>query len=256
MTTVGEIFSVLNRWAPVNTAMSFDNPGLLVGNASQPVDSVLISLDITAPVVEEANEKKAQLVVSHHPVIFHPLRRLSPEEPSYLLAKYGIAAICMHTNLDMAEGGVNTCLAEAIGLCDVEGLEKDTASGLFASLIGSVKTPMEPREFAAHVKRALECGGVKFSEGRRKISRVGLCSGAGGEFLEGAIRAGADAFITGEVKHHEFIAAQQAGVTLVEAGHFSTENPVIAAIENKLSEAFPKVRFFCSEVMKDPAQYL
>ncbi len=256
LNTTGEIFSFLEAWAPVHTAMGFDNPGLLVGDGTEPVSRVLVSLDITPPVVEEARTKGAQLIVSHHPVIFHPLRRLSPQDPAYLLARYGISAVCMHTNLDMAEGGVNTCLAQALGLQNVEGLERDSESGLFISLIGSLERPMSPREFAAHVKASLGCGGVRFAEGAGEIRRAALCGGAGGDFLAGAVRAHADAFVTGEVKHHEFLAAQAAGITIVEAGHFSTENPVTAEIQRRLAEAFPAVSVLCSEAMRDPAQYL
>ena len=179
LNTTGEIFSFLEAWAPVHTAMGFDNPGLLVGDGTEPVSRVLVSLDITPPVVEEARTKGAQLIVSHHPVIFHPLRRLSPQDPAYLLARYGISAVCMHTNLDMAEGGVNTCLAQALGLQNVEGLERDSESGLFISLIGSLERPMSPKEFAAHVKASLGCGGVRFAEGAGEIRRAALCGGAG-----------------------------------------------------------------------------
>ncbi len=256
MNTVNDIFSYMEAWAPIRTAMGFDNPGLLVGDGSALVNCVLLSLDITPCVIEEAKEKDAQLIVSHHPVIFHPLRRLSPQDPPYLLAKYGISAICMHTNLDMAEGGVNTCLAETLGLEKVEGLERDAESGLFISLVGSLKDSMTPRQFASHVKSALHCGGVRYTEGNRNISKVALCGGAGGEFLESAVRAGADAFVTGEARHHEFLAAEAAGITLVEAGHFCTENPIVDAMRKRLSDSFPTIRFLCSETMHDPAQYL
>ena len=116
MNTVGEIYRFIDEIAPFHTAMDFDNVGLLVGDEKQAVDRALVALDITPAVVEEASACGAQLIVSHHPVIFTPLRRLTAGSPPFLLAQKGISAICAHTNLDLAAGGVNTCLGEALGM--------------------------------------------------------------------------------------------------------------------------------------------
>ena len=113
MVTAGDIYDFLNVCAPFETAMSFDNAGFLVGERQAPVSAVLLALDITPKVVGEAARLGAELIISHHPVIFQPLRRMGPRDVPYLLAQHGIGAICAHTNLDFAPGGVNTCLAEA-----------------------------------------------------------------------------------------------------------------------------------------------
>ena len=116
MRTVGEIYAAMDGIAPFSSAMDFDNSGLLVGDASMPVERALLALDITLPVIEEAAALGAQLIISHHPVIFHPLRRVETDSPVYQLAKNGLGAICAHTNLDIAEAyGVNEALAKTLG---------------------------------------------------------------------------------------------------------------------------------------------
>ena len=164
MTKVKNIYEFLDGWAPFSTAMSFDNAGLLAGNAEEEVQTVLLALDITPDVVREAVSCGAQLIVSHHPVIFDPLKRLTPDSAPWLLARHAIAAICAHTNLDLAPGGVNTCLAARLGLANVRPLSMDPPSGLPEALCGELPAAMEPREFALHVKNALGCERVEYTQ--------------------------------------------------------------------------------------------
>ena len=256
MITVGDIYQEINHFAPFSTAMDFDNPGLLVGDESQNVQRVMLALDITSWVVEEAENFRAELIVSHHPVIFHPLRSLGSNDIPYLLARKGIAAICAHTNLDMADGGVNTCLSHCLGLKQIKMLKEYKQSGLPEGLIGETAQEYTPAEFAAMVKQVLGCGGLKYVDGGRPIRTVALCSGAGGDLLFDAIHAGADAFVTADTKHHELLAAKESSITLVDAGHFCTEDVVIPAMIERLSRRFPEVTFQKSKSMRDPALYL
>lgn len=256
MTTVGEIYQSIDRFAPFRTAMDFDNCGLQAGSGETEVQTALLSLDITPDVVREAAERGAQLIVSHHPVIFHPLRSLRPGTPAYLLVRHGIAAICAHTNLDLADGGVNTSLAKRIGLKNVKPLAVDGSSGLPSALEGETDRTYGPREFAEFVKRSLGCDGLFYADGGRKIGRVGLCGGAGSEFVPDAAARGCQAFVTGEAKHHELIDAENRGVTLVAAGHFYTENVVIGPLAERLGRAFPAVKFLRAERSHCPAHYL
>lgn len=256
MTTAGAIYDWIDGIAPFSSAMNFDNAGFLVGDRSQPVRKVLLSLDITAEVAAEAKRWGAELIVSHHPVLFTPLRTLSVESPVYCLAKYGIAAICAHTNLDMAAWGVNTCLAERIGLHAVRGMETDPASGASPWFLGELPEAASPEKFAEQVGERLSCRGLRYVAGRSQIRLVGLCSGSGAEFVGAARQAGADAFVTADTRHHQLLEAQAAGITLVDAGHFATEDVVIGPLCKKLEEAFPEVVFRKSEVHQDPAQYL
>lgn len=254
MATIDEIYQYLNKIAPFSTAMDFDNAGFLVGDGRLQVTKALVTLDITSQSVCQAQRIDAQLIVSHHPVIFQPLKRLMSGSVPYLLANTGIGAICAHTNLDMAKGGVNDCLAAALELSGREGV---AFCGEFpCCIMGSLARPMEPEEFAAFVKAKLSCLGVRYVTGNRLVRTVALCSGAGGEFLFDALEKGADAFVTGEVKHHEILAAKEAGLTLVDGGHFKTENIAMEPLRQKLSQEFTEVEFFLEENADDGIRYL
>ena len=254
--TIGDIYDFLNVCAPFETAMGFDNVGLLVGDRTVPVSTVLLALDITPGVVEEAARMGAELIISHHPVIFEPLRRMTTNEVPYRLAHYGINAICAHTNLDLAPGGVNTCLADALGLQNVRGLKPYGKDGLWEGLIGELPQKYSAGEFAAYVKEVLSCGGLKYVDGGKGVHMVALCGGAGADLLEDAKAAGADAFVTADTKHHQLLLAQNREITLVDAGHFNTEDVVILPLASNLQEQFPTVHFQKSTVLRDPAQYL
>lgn len=256
MSTIGEIYRYIDGFAPFSTAMEFDNAGLLAGDAGAPARTALLSLDITPDVVREAAREKAELVVSHHPVIFQPLKALRPGTAPYLLARYGIAAVCAHTNLDMARGGVNDCLAARLGLRNTIPAALDGPSGLRAALAGETDREYEPREFAAFVKKALGCDGLFFASGGRKITRAGVCGGGGSEYFYDAASHGCQAFVTGEAKHHELIDAKNMGVTLVVAGHFYTENVVMEPLRERLQKAFPDVAFRAAKAFSCPAEYL
>lgn len=255
MVTVGQIYELIDSFAPFHTAMGFDNVGLLVGSKSHQVTSVVVSMDITSEVVKEAVEQKAELIISHHPVIFQPLKRLSPTDVPYLLVQNGLCAIAAHTNYDLACGGVNACLAERLHLQQTTMLEEYENSGLAASLIGELQSPMEPKQFALYVKEQLQCSGLKFTQGKNKVQKVAIACGAGSSSIFAASSAGADAFVSGDSKHHELLAANNMGITMVDAGHFATEDIAIQPLCDRLSQAFPEVSFFKSQ-QKDPVQYL
>lgn len=247
MTTVRDILGFTETFAPLGTAADFDNCGVLVGNKEQEVKKVLLTLDITKDVVEEANNIGAQLILSHHPVIFRPLKSIDCESVPYLLAKYGITALCLHTNLDIAENcGVNICLADTLRLSDQQLFAEDFI------LTGKLSSPMSVQEFAAYVKELLDAPFVAYTETDRSVSTVALCSGAGGDFYSIAKDKGADVFLTGEARHHEYLEAAASDVPLVTAGHFSTEDVVINPLKEKLSKEFKEVDFVKSETCKNP----
>lgn len=256
MTTVEEIYGFLDSFAPFRLAMDFDNAGLLAGDGSAGVERALLALDITPGVVREAAESGAQLIVSHHPVIFHPLRSLRPGSAAYLLAQYGIAAICAHTNLDVAADGVNHCLAVRLGLENVRTLKPYGATGLAEALMGETDRSYEPEEFARMAGEALGCDGLFFADGGRPIGTAGLCGGAGSDYLGDAAAKGCQAFVTGEVKHHELIEAENLGVTLVAAGHYDTEEVVVRPLLELLQSRFPGVSFARAQSSHRPARYL
>lgn len=245
MSTVTHIYDAIDRLAPFWLTMDFDNTGILVGDRNREIACALLALDCTPAVVEQARQLGAQLIVTHHPVIFHPLKRVNEDAVVYLLIRSDIAVISAHTNLDIAQGGVNDALVNAIGLRDCRGLELlNEQTGAWLGRIGTLPEPLFPEAFAAHVKSCLNAASVKFAAAPRAIHTVALCSGSGADCLDAAISAGADALLTSEVKQHEYLAAAAAGISIFDAGHFDTEDIVIEPLRDYLAKEIPDVHFF------------
>lgn len=258
MTKISDIFSFIDSFAPFDTAMDFDNVGILVGDNNAEISRCLVALDITKDVITEAKKLGAVLIISHHPVIFEPIKALSITSVPYMLAQSGISAICAHTNLDMASFGVNSCLANALNLKNLEALSYyDSKRGpLPMGFLGSLGRDFTCEEFAEFVKNSLECTGVRFTDFWKRIRKVAVCSGAGGDLINMAINKNADAFVTGEIKHHEVLLAVQNEVCLVEVGHFKSEDVVILPLIKKLAERFKDVEFIKSKICKDAIKYM
>lgn len=250
MTTIKDILEYFEEFAPVDTAMDFDNCGLLIGDKNKPVSRVLVALDITNEVVDEADRLGAELIISHHPVIFNAIKKLNSNSVPYRLAQKNISAVCMHTNLDVSNTfGVNLCLANAVGLKNT----KLCSSGecLF---IGELDTDIE--SFAKAVKTALDCNGLRYTDVKSEIHKVAVSSGAGGSNIAEAFYEGADVLLTGEIKHHEILLANELGISVVDAGHFKTEDIVINPLCRKLSERFGNIVFTKSAVCNDKIKYI
>ena len=241
---LNNIVAFAQQIAPFETAGQWDNVGLLVGSPEWEVDRVLLALDITPDVVEEAHQKGAKLIISHHPVIFSPLQTLRPDNAEYLLAKYDVAALCLHTDLDRAEQGVNTALGAALELKNTTLYPDDYL------LVGEPMESCSADRFAAFIKEKLHAPSVRFTEGM--VTHVAVSSGGGGEGVELAAKYGFDAFVTGELKHHQYLYAKQHRIAAFDAGHFSTEDVVIAPLKDKFAAAFPTVEFLISEVNPCP----
>lgn len=247
MVTINDILNYFESFAPLETAMDFDNCGLLVGGKNTPVTKALVSLDITNEVADEAKKLGCELIISHHPIIFNPIKRLSEDDAVYKLAANGISAVCMHTNLDLSEEfGVNTCLAEAVGLKNIK--RSVLGECLFT---GELEVETDTEAFVKDVKSALDCKGLRFTDIKSKIKKVALCSGAGGDQIFAAADEHADALLTGEIKHHEINAANSLGVNIIEAGHFKSEAVVILPLIKRLSAKFPDVLFTKSKTYDD-----
>ena len=258
MTTVQQIYEEMQRIAPLALAESWDNPGLLVDCGGE-VSRGLVTLDITPEVVEEAARKGCGLIVSHHPVIFSPLKKLSGQDVAFQLVKNGISAICMHTNLDAAEGGVNEVLAGIFGMREMEAFAEGCGR------VGSIE-PITVPELAKKAQKELasRCNQpsdgpavqIKFADTGKVVRRLAVISGAGGSLFEDAIAQGADCLLTGEANHHHAIDAKRLGLSLIAAGHYATEFPVTAAVAEKLRTAFPELEVLVSEDARDPYTYL
>ena len=235
---VKDILNFLESKFPVSTACEFDNVGLLVGDGEREVKNAMVALDCDITAVNKAREAGAQLIITHHPVIFDGLKAVTAGSIVYELIKSGISVISMHTNLDIAEGGVTECLCEAIGLTDIKPF---TANDGF--VIREAVCPISDAEkMALHIKESLG-GGVRYVAGKTPINRVLVCSGSGGDFLADAINCGFDALITADVKHNVFIDAINNGISLFDAGHYASENVIVEPLAELLSEEFKSVKF-------------
>ena len=258
MTTVQQLYEAMQALAPLELAESWDNPGLLVDCGGE-VTRVLVTLDITPEVVAEAAAKQYEAIVAHHPVIFDPLKKLGPQDVPFQLVRAGISAICMHTNLDAAAGGVNEVLAGIFGMQDPEAFAEGCGR------VGSIE-PITVPQLArkAQQELAARCNApdagpavqVKFADTGKPVQRLAVISGAGGSLLEEALAMGADCLLTGEANHHHACDAKRLGLSLIAAGHYATEFPVTAAVAEKLRAALPGVEVLVSTANKDPYTYL
>ncbi len=243
MTTIRNIYDYINSVAPFDAQEDWDNSGLLVGDMEKTVSKVLLSLDITHEVVNEAKNKGCELILSHHPVIFSPLTHIDTHSVVYSLIKSDISALCAHTNLDKADNiGVNVCLAKSLELCDIK-LYPDEFL-----VIGKLSKSMNSDEFAKYVKDKLCANGVKYTNSS-DIRTVAVSSGGGGDAVYLKDKFGFDALVTGELKHHLFLYAKERDLCAVEAGHFETEDVVITPLLKVLSETFKDVQFEKSQTL-------
>ncbi|NLO46656.1 MAG: Nif3-like dinuclear metal center hexameric protein [Clostridiales bacterium] len=238
MITVKDVCDFIDSVAPFSCQLSFDNSGFLVGDPDRAVSAVSVSLDITKDTIKLAKEFGADLMVSHHPVIFGSKKTFTKGDAAYELAVSGMSAVCVHTPLDCADGGVNDVLADIFSLSRVEPVSLDDSSAPMIR-VGFLKKPLSPCELAAETSRLLDCK-PRWCDGGRQIETVAVCGGSGGGFAADISNLGVDAFITGDAGYHDFLEAEQSGLTLVAAGHFETEFPVIPVLAAKLRERFPE----------------
>ena len=226
MTTVADILAFVETLAPRYMQYEWDNTGLLCGSRSQEVKKILVALDAFEGVCREAKEFGADLLLTHHPLIFDAPKAICDESDMgraiMLLIQNGISAVNAHTNLDCAPGGINDTLAAILGLQNIEIVDPkgtDVPYGLLR--IGNV--PQQPLPaFLAHVKERLGCEGLRYADGGRPVSRVAVGGGSCGSDLPDAAKAGCDTFVTADVKYNQFNDAQAMGINLIDAGHFCT----------------------------------
>lgn len=255
MTTVKDIFAFLCEKAPLETQLSFDNAGFLCGREDAPVTKVMAALDITDAVIAEAAEFGAELIVSHHPLCFTPMKSVTTNDLTgrkfVALLSRGMSAVCMHTNLDAAAGGVNDSLCAALG---AENLGLLTPEDTISRLCRLPK-PMEFSCFLAHVKTALNANGLRYAGPGKPVQLFGICGGSGADSIPDAVNLGCDAFVTADVKHHQFIWAYEYGIDLVDAGHFSTENMVVPVLRGWIASRFPEVEVRVAENYCQPEKF-
>lgn len=240
MTKISDIYAFLNEKFPFSFQEKWDNSGMLVESNNLYCNKILLTLDITNSAVDEAERKEAELVISHHPVIFDPLKKISWNSPVYRLIRNDISAICMHTNLDIAEGGTNTAIVKKIAekLEISESIEPLEECG-FGCII-ELKERVDADRFSDVLKEIFGLDRIKMSmNGEYVLSKIAICSGSGGSLWRLAKEKGCDALITGDVKHDVWIDANNGYFTIFDCGHFQTENLVLEEIRRALEEEFP-----------------
>ena len=250
---ISDILEYINVISPLSLAESYDNVGLLVGSGENEVTGIATCLDITNKIVDEAIAKEANLIVSHHPVIFHGLKSVPAESPVYRMIANGIGAICIHTNFDITEGGVNDTLLELLGFASCGVVEPIHPNGLGFGAICDLELGFTPKALAEHCKQVLYAEDVRYcGSSELEIKRVAVVSGSGGSLLGLAREKGCQALITGDIKHDVWIEAHNTGMALIDAGHFGTEKCASHRIAALLSRSFPSVPVFACESEKYP----
>lgn len=259
MITVNDVLKMLFDFAPKSLALSYDNPGFLVGRGEREVKKVLVALDITSAVIREAKEKGAELIVSHHPVIFNAEKSITDETVTgsivLSLAEAGIAAICMHTNLDSARGGVNDILADIFEIENAKPIEPVEDGSVGLGRYGEIKREMELSEFLQIVCEKLPCEGVRFHNAGRKVKKLAVGGGSCGDYITVAKSLGCDTIVTADIKHNQFLDARELSINAIDAGHFATENIVCDKICKIIRERFPSLSVSVAESNTDATNY-
>ena len=247
--TVKDVYDFLDFIAPFETQCEWDNCGLSVGSMDKEVNKIYLALDVTSQVIEDAKAFGADLVVTHHPLIFNPVTAVKESSVLYKAVASGMSFLSSHTCLDKALGGVNDCLARVLGIKNIKTSHIDGCLK-----IGEVNEIL-PSDFAENLKNTLG-GGVAFTDCGKPIKKIAFCSGGGGDFITAASELGADALLTGEAKHHEFLASGEMGVSLFAAGHYETERVVLPYLKRLLGMKFGENIEVVISGLEAPVKYI
>ena len=261
--SVRDVAHFLEEWAPLSSAQSYDNVGLQVGDPSRRVVRGLIALDMTPDVLEEAQEMEASLIITHHPLIFRPLRSVTTEDfnanLAYGLAASGIALYSIHTNLDSAPGGVSFALGRHLGLADLDFLKMMESEDTGLGAIGWLEPPESLERFLQRVAERLGAQSLRYAgDPDSVIERVAVCGGAGSDFIPQALEAGADVYVTADVSYHRFIdvldTRGKPKMALIDAGHYETEVFTERLLQEELSQRFGEVDWHRSRTRTSPVR--
>ena len=259
---IKQVLCALERFAPLPLQESWDNAGLQCGLTEAEVSGALLCLDVTEAVIDEAVRKGCNLVVSHHPLLFHGLKQVSDvtdvQRTLRRAIKNDICVISMHTNLDNAPGGVNWKMAEKLGLQQVEFFAKKSVGDIDcgSGVTGLLPEPLPARDFVMHVKQAFDAPVAHCNELlQRPVKRVALCGGAGDFLLNEAIATGADAFITGEMHYHQYFGYEQQ-IQICVIGHYETEHFTAELLRDIIRRDCPDVKTYIADSMTNPIIYL
>ena len=256
-----QVLDALEQYAPLPLQDGFDNAGLQIGlTEEQEVTGALLCLDVTEAVIDEAERMGCNLIVAHHPLLFHGLKSITGK--SYVercvikAIQKGIGIYAAHTNLDNAEGGVNYRIAEKIGLTSLSFLDAKPGLSAGAGVVGELPTAEDERDFLMRLKDLFGIQCIRHNRlCGRKIRRVALCGGAGGFLLSQAIAQGADAFLTGEMRYHDYF-GHEGDLLIAEMGHYESEQYTVEIFAEVLGQRFPELKIVKTSHNTNPINYL
>ena len=231
MATVKDIYKFIDKIAPFNTQEEWDNSGLLVGNENQNVNKIMFALDMTADVANQAINCGADLIVTHHPLIFKPLSEVLSNSLVFKLIENKISIICAHTNYDKAVDGVNDILCQTVCFNNFAKIENTCLN------VAEIDNLISTKDFVSNIKNSLG-GIVRYNNSTKEIKKVAVCSGSGSDYLPLAKDLECDALLTGDASHHAFLDADEMGILLVAAGHFETENIAMKPLLDRIEKEF------------------
>lgn len=263
MTTITDISNFFATHTPLHLAEDWDNVGLLAGDPQQPVSRIMTCLTITPASAEEAIRERAELIVTHHPLPFKPLKRLTTEQTAgrllWSLARAGVAVFSPHTAFDSAAAGINQQLAAGLGLTQIAPLvlSKNDPAGLGSGRLGTLTTPQTLKQVAAKLALFLKIDGLQLvGDPIAQITRVAVACGSAGSFLPAAATAGCQLLITGETTFHTCLEAESLGMSLLLPGHFASERFACEQLAEVLKQQFPGLHIWPSRAEKDPVRWL
>ena len=259
---IKEIIDALEHFAPLPLQDSFDNAGLQTGLTGTEATGALLCLDVTEAVLDEAISQGINFIIAHHPLLFHSLKALTGrtevERCVMKAIRNDIAIYASHTNLDNAKGGVNYKIAEIIGLTDVHILSpRENKPETGAGVIGRLKEPEEETEFLLRLKKLFNASCLMYNNRlqKREVRTIALCGGAGAFLIPQAIQAGADVFVTGEIKYHEF-QGHANDILLASLGHFESEQYTVDLLESVIHNTFPQLLVRKTQINTNPIKYM
>ena len=254
--TAGEIYNYIDRIAPFDNQDKADNSGFLVGDRGAEVRKILVCLDVTNNVVAEAVEKGIDLIISHHPLMYRPVTKIISGDPLHALVRSDICLIAAHTNLDIAVGGIADLMLSRLGFSKSETVIMPiNPDGSGYGRIVEIDSPVSAGDLAEKCRAAFGCSVVRYVDSGKPLLRIGVSSGSASQSVEAALLAGCDAFICGEVSHDRMLFAANYGLTLIEAGHFHTEDIFCEDLVDRLRLQFKEIAIEKSVNSADVCDY-
>ena len=258
---VKEVAALIEHFAPLTLQEEYDNSGLNIGSYESEVTGSLLCVDVTEAVLDEAKSLGANLIVSHHPLLFHPLRQLVGADYVQRIAaravREGFSLYAAHTSLDSAPGGMSFRLGEILGLTEMEVLEPRTDfPGAGFGVVGHLPAPVPTRDFLKQVQQRLSVGAIRHSElCRDQVQRIALCTGAGGSLIRQALRSGADLYLSADLRYNDFFVPTPPMV-IADVGHFESEYCAIDLLYAIITKKIATFAVHKSEYSINPVNYL